>query len=456
MTDEQLKAVVLPRANVTLTGQDYAVTVEFHFQLDGSDIWYLWGCIENVEDKFCSRELLPQEEISDILEDVIEVDQYCQTEEFREKLEKLALRVAEEPIEPKLEHTQPPLVVELEPYMLQQHAVTPKGKALFLKLAPGSDNTEIPAEFIIKPPENFIPDEIVYESLLQRIYEGVPAIALVGPTGSGKSALAKYVGAKLVEKGWGTFVIDASARLGGDRLFERDDFDPSGTFLLEGFLLKAVRKAKDTNIRLLVVIEEYNTLSDETRREFYRIFTDDNRVYHIQSPQPIMTDDGEEIRDVDFSETCFILTMNPIQERYLTDDVKRLSNAETRRMATVYLGYERDRNKIEKILRAIVTAKPAYKELSGNGNILDDCVSYKLGTDLFLALSDGKDPLGYDVGYSSVADAIWTAALRAHRRERYSIGIEEHILNAIPDPQTRELAAKRIQQATGIVVKIKT
>ena len=79
---------------------------------------------------------------------------------------------------------------------------------------------------------------------MQRIYEGVPAISLVGPTGSGKSALARYVGAQLVPKGWETYVVDASARLGGDRLFERDDFDPSGTFLLEGFLIGLRKKLR--------------------------------------------------------------------------------------------------------------------------------------------------------------------------------------------------------------------
>lgn len=458
MTPEDLKQVILPRAKVSLSEHDFTGAIEFKFNLDGSNIWYLWGMVEGEDETRCSRELLAQEEITDILEDIQDIDQYCQTEEFREKLKQLAVRTIADVLEVQVRPDSQNYKIELEPYMLQLHAVSVKGEALFLKLAPtgrdGDKSREIPEEFVPKSPKNFLPDEIARESLLQRIYEGVPAIALVGPTGSGKSALARYVGAELLEKNWGTYVIDASARLGGDRLFERDDFDPSGTFLLEGFLLKAVRKAREIGIELLVIVEEYNTLSDETRREFYRIFTSEDRVYHIQSPQPIMTDSGKSVREIDFSHTCFILTMNPIQERYLTEDVKRLSNAETRRMATVYLGYERNPNRIEKILRAIVTAKPAYRVLVRETHDLDDQISYKLGVDLFLALSDGKDPLGYDIGYSSVADAIWTSALRAHRRERYAIGVREHILNAIPDPQIRELAAKRIQQATGVVVKI--
>ena len=138
--------------------------------------------------------------------------------------------------------------------------------------------------------------------------------------------------------------------------------------------------------------------------------------------------------------------MNPTRERYLTDDVKHLSNAETRRMAMVYLGYEREPRKIERILRAIITAKPAYRRLVREIPDLSEKIPYKLGRDIFLALSDTEDPLGYDVGYSSVADAIWTATLRAHRRDRHAIAIREHILNAIPDDGTRELAAKRIRK----------
>ena len=450
MTEDELKSVVLPRANVSLAVRDFSGAVEFHFQQDGENIWHL-SAKSTGEDE--TRELLPQEEIADILEDVQDIDQYCQTEEFAEKLEKLAIRAVANALEISAgEDTN--FEVEIEPYMLQQHAISSIGEALFLKLAPKNNRKiEIPDEFVVEAPKNFVPDEIAYESLLQRIYEGTPAVALVGPTGSGKSALARYVGAKLTDAGWGTLVVDASARLGGDRLFERDDFDPSGTFLLEGFLLKAVRNAKERGIRLLVVVEEYNTLSDETRREFYRIFTGEDRVYRIRSPQPIMSDDGKTIREIDFSHTCFVPTMNPTRERYLTDDVKRLSNAETRRMAMIYLGYEREPRKIERILRAIITAKPAYRRLVREIPDLSEKIPYKLGRDIFLALSDTEDPLGYDVGYSSVADAIWTATLRAHRRDRHAIAIREHILNAIPDDGTRELAAKRIRQATGIVVK---
>ena len=196
MTEDKLKAIILPRANVSLPENDFNKTVEFQFQQDGENTWYLWGMLEGESETRCSRELLPQEEIIDILEDVQDIDQYCQTEDFCEKLKTLARRVVEEIIEPKLEHRKPPLIVELEPYLLQQHAVSTQGEALFLKLAPnGDENISIPKEFAVSAPVNFIPNEVAQESLLQRIYEGVPAISLVGPTGSGKSALARYVGA---------------------------------------------------------------------------------------------------------------------------------------------------------------------------------------------------------------------------------------------------------------------
>ena len=453
MNEEQLKSIILPRAIVSLKEKDFYGVVEFRFEQNTNNIWYLRGELENGNEVFSDTNLLPQEVVTDILEEVMDADQYCQMEEFKEELRILAYRVSAKAMDVSTMETPVNTVIELEPYILQQHAISGKGEAIFLKLASSSnEEIKIPEEFLVKPPQNFIPDRIAEESLYQRIYEQVPAITLVGPTGSGKSALASYVASQLISHNWGTYLIDASARLGGDRLFERDDFNASGTFLLEGFLLKAVRKAKESDIKLLVIVEEYNTLSDETRREFYRLFTAEERMYKVQSPKPIMTDAGKTIRCVDFSHTCFILTMNPVKERYLTDDIKRLSNAETRRMAVIHLEYEKDPKIVSKILRAIITAKPSYRKLSTEISDLDNRIAYKLGVGLFLALSDRKDPLGYDVGYSSVADAIWTAALRSHRRESYCIGISEHILNGITDPQTRELAVKRIQQATGIAV----
>ncbi|MCD6303184.1 MAG: hypothetical protein J7M15_06670, partial [Anaerolineae bacterium] len=149
MTEDELRAVVLPEANVGLPARDFTGVVEFHFQQNSEDVWYLWGCVRDAEDEHRVGELLPQEEIADILEDVQDIDQYCQTEEFREKLEKLAIRTVANTLEISVGEDSN-FEVELQPYLLQQHAISSIGEALFLKLAPEEDTKiEIPEEFVV-------------------------------------------------------------------------------------------------------------------------------------------------------------------------------------------------------------------------------------------------------------------------------------------------------------------
>lgn len=91
--------------------------------------------------------------------------------------------------------------------------------------------------------------------------------------------------------------------------------------------------------------------------------------------------------------------------------------------------------------------KQAYPEI-------DNLINYQLGIDLFKGLNkrDGEDPLGYDIGYSQVADLLWTHALRSKERESLVGAICEHVLNAIADLGIRTLAAERIRQAVGVVI----
>ena len=457
MREEDLLAVQLPQAEVSaqILGRDERIEgiVDFAFEKDESlNLWYLKGTISTPFGQEKETALLENEDIIDILDGSLNIDAYCQDEPFQEHMWDLAktliLKIGEKtnPIEPSS------IEINLGQYILQGYR-TEKGKLLeilFEEVEKGLKKVEIPAHLRVNKPVNFIPDQKLLESLKQRIYEGTPAIAIIGPTGSGKSALAKYLAYELNQKGFGAYVIDAHARLEGDRLFDRDDFNEKGTFILEGVLCSLARETKKLGIRLLVILEEYNAFTDETRREFYRLFSDEDRIYPIQSSK-----DRKILDRVDFSHVQFILTANPLSsEKYLSDDLKRLSNAEIRRLVILYQDYARDRKTLKEIFKAIISKKQSYKLLKKKVPNLDKKINFELGIDLFLALNarGEEEGLGYDIGYSSVADMLWTAALRGASPNCLVEAILEHILNGIPDPNIRSLAAEKIRQATNIAI----
>ena len=134
------------------------------------------------------------------------------------------------------------------------------------------------------------------------------------------------------------------------------------------------------------------------------------------------------------------------------DDLKRPSNAETRRMAILYLDYAKDDATIKRILQSLIRRKTGYESLKSQAPEFEKAINWQLGIDLFKELNrrgEGED-LGYDVGYTAVADTLWTAVLRSHEPDNLVTGISEHILNGIPDVGIRTVAADRIRQAVGI------
>ncbi|MBT4485499.1 MAG: AAA domain-containing protein, partial [Candidatus Latescibacteria bacterium] len=336
MNEKEFLKIIIPPATITGNGTQGAVT--YKIEIDG-DVWYLTGKLRGAEGEVTDRVLLEPEDIIDVIDGTLDVDQYCQDETFRQHQEELAQRLGKKLSQDQNRNN---VTVTLGPYMRQQH-VARGTKHNFLQILMENNKTkvstaDIPEHLRAKSPEGFIPDEKVLSGTLQRIHEGQPATAILGPTGSGKSALARYIGAKLNNQGYGIHIIDANSRLEGDRLFDRDDFNAEGTFILEGVLCTLARETKKLGIKLLVVLEEYNAFSDETRREFYRLFADHDRYYPIQSSK-----DNKIVDKVDFRHVQFLITANPLSsDKYLTDDLKRLSNAEARRMVILYLDYARD------------------------------------------------------------------------------------------------------------------
>ena len=367
MKETDLLNVKIPNAHVEVKGSVGVVLnalVEFQLRKQEED-WYLHAVLRSDQGEIVQDELLESEDVLDILDDTLSVDQYLQDEAFKGHMQEVCERLTVEICnrDSELGGTIIGKTVTFDPYILQQHAASSSGGNLLKILADDMKGemkaVKLPEHLQVRPPQNFIPDEVVLESLAQRIWESTPAIALLGPTGSGKSALARYVVSNLNRKGLAGYIIDANARLEGDRLFDRDDFNEKGTFILEGVLCRIARETKKLGCRLIIILDEYNSLTDDTRREFYRLFADEDRCYPIQSSK-----DGKLLDVVDFSHAQFILTGNPLSsENYLTDDLKRLSNAEIRRVVVLYLGYSENDEEIEAILRAIVTKKESFRRL---------------------------------------------------------------------------------------------
>ncbi len=447
MKSEDLGKIVIPDAIAKASSLSFKINFTLFREKD--DMWYLSGILDDGTDEIKDRILLEQEDIIDILDDVLDIDQYLQDEEFQNHQKELGERLILNYDNSVNRHT---IEVELGQYMRQQHLKKTTNKnflSIMMEEMKKEFKTEnIPEYLKVKAPNNFIPDKGFTEKIFQRIYEGTPALAVIGPTGSGKSATARYIGSELNKQGFAVHIIDANSRLEGDRLFDRDDFNSEGTFILEGVLCTLARDTKKLGLRLIVMLEEYNAFTDETRREFYRLFNDEDRFYPIQSSK-----DNKVIDKVDFSHVQFIITANPLSsDKYLTDDLKRLSNAETRRIVILYQDYSYNGEIIKNILMALIQKKKGYKILSELFPEFDKQINYQLGIDIFIELNrkiEGES-LGYDVGYSSIADMLWTSTLRSHQNNNYVNAIMEHILNAIPDINTRMIAAERIKQAVGI------
>lgn len=447
MKSEDLEKVMIPDGMVRASQLSYRILYSLVKAKD--NMWYLAGILDDGKDEIKDKVLLEQEDIIDVLDDVLDIDQYLQDEEFQNHQKVLAERLILNCDNNINRHT---IEVELGKYMRQQHLKKSSGKnflALMMQeIQQSLKPVDIPQYLTVHPPKHFVPDTEFIERITSRIYEGTSTVAILGPTGSGKSATARYIGSVLNSQGYAVHIIDANARLEGDRLFDRDDFNADGTFILEGVLCSLTRETQKMGTRLLVILEEYNAFSDETRREFYRLFNDEDRFYPIQSSK-----DNKVIDKVDFRHVQFLITANPLSsDKYLTDDLKRLSNAETRRMVILYQDYSRNDETIKSILEALIRKKKGYQILSQTFPDFDQQINYQLGIDIFKELNrkiEGES-LGHDVGYSSIADMLWTATLHSHQNQNYIQAIMEHILNAIPDIHTRMIAADRVKQAVGI------
>jgi len=426
---------------------------------DEEDQWCITGCCNFDGTDYTSRSPLNEDIIKDIESDVMSVDEFCQSSRFQGIIigisEMILSTIEDIDIKSisseKLHNAR--VIEEYIPQVISRRAKRVKADIarVILETAFGKGNRldDVPIEYRITPPKAIVPDEVIISATFRYIAEGAPAVALVGPTGVGKSYTAQHIGALLNRKGYAVMRIDANARTEGDRLFDRDDFNEKGTFILEGTLTTFARRTKDLGLKGLVIIEEYNAFDDATRREFYQLFNDEERYYTIQSSK-----DQKVLDKVDFHHVQFLLTGNPItSEKYLVDDLKRFSNAEARRIIMVYQDYSQDPKYIKKVLMAIIQKKPVYKEIKKRVKEVDSLIDLNLGVRCFRELNkpngDGYR-LGFDFGYSSIANWLWTLTVYGYSNEGWIRATADHLLNPIPDVQIREDVVKRLGNAFGV------
>jgi len=159
---------------------------------------------------------------------------------------------------------------------------------------------------------------------------------------------------------------------------------------------------------------------------------------------------------VPFDHIQFLITANPItSDRYLVDDLKRLSNAETRRVTIVYHDYVSKRREITNILKCILRAKPILKPLTERYPDFPKMLSFDKGAECFQELNTSDNSgnrLGYDFGYTSIANWIWTAAIRGNTANAWITSSLDHLLNPVPDHEIRKDVSDKLEAKFGIKI----
>jgi MoxR-like ATPase len=305
---------------------------------------------------------------------------------------------------------------------------------------------EIPSEFTVDVPKDIVVDTPVTDRVVSYILDGMPAVGLAGPTGAGKSHHARHIAGLLQKYGYAAIVVDANGRLTGDRLFEREDFNQDGTFVLEGVLLNFARRTKELGMKGLVIGEEYNAFNDATRREFYRLLSDRDRVYEIMSSKY----EGD-TRRVDFSHVQFLFTSNPLTDQYITDDLKPLSQAEQRRITTVYLDYPEKAAQLKKIFQTMIESRKDSVARLPKGIKPNLNMATKLFKLIHKADAKGVN-LGFDAGYTPVAQATFWAAVGGNTPESWTTALDDFLFTKITDITVREVIVQRINAELGIKV----
>jgi|10_taG_2_1085330.scaffolds.fasta_scaffold10366_2 energy-coupling factor transporter ATP-binding protein EcfA2 len=314
----------------------------------------------------------------------------------------------------------------------------------------------VPQEYKVMAAPYYTPVKKFFTQIAFHLVSGAPAVAILGPTGSGKSEMAKHIGSYLEKRGTATYVLQGDSHLLTEHLFDMMDFTADkGIQPVHGSICDFARKTKELGIKGMVIIDEWGAMKDATRRPFYPLFSRHNRFY-----VPQITKDDMHLDPVDFSHVQFLLTANPPHVQYLTDDLRPMTCAEARRITCIEMPYETDRKELIEIFKNIVRGTDTYQKIKADhgGTPPEDDINWDIAVKVFLALNAESDsPIRYDVSYEQIATAYWNAAIfeKIASNDTSNILYKQlcySIFNGISDQNTREDLVDRVrQQSIGII-----
>jgi hypothetical protein len=400
---------------------------------------------------------IPPEDVASLLDESLSVDAYMQGPEFRNPIEQNISLLCQKAYAPGVALK---VNVEWSAYVPQKALkLTIENIDLYSVMRSArlpSDNVEVPQEYVLSWDQAFIPPAKQARLLGFHIFNRDPVICVSGPTGSGKTQLGYYIAATLAGKGFAGMAVDATTHIEIDELFDYVDItSEDGVKTGLGTLCTFARDTKEKGLQGIVVINEFNAFKDETRRAFYPLFDVAIRRHIVQDAKG-----GKHLDPVDFEHITFILTTNPTNVQYLTEDIKAFSNAEVRRMAFLELPYETEKTKIREILSSIISHKPAYQETNKaymakatgkKATPLLDKLNWDLATDLFMQLNTKEGlPVNYDVGYTVVANLLWMGTVLAtHSKSGMSVAeamaqaMETYLITGIQDESVKDIMRQR-------------
>jgi MoxR-like ATPase len=454
LTLEELADYIIPSAKATVQDetdggkpQDYTIRAEMvadpaekklavDVKIEGASGSPSAGC-----------DLDPDDVIA-LMDETLSVDAYIQSKEFEEPVEKMVAMLMRRmyPSGHRLK-----MKLEWEKYSPQRvlkNTISTDLYAALRTFGMGKKKaSSAPPEYTLSADPAYIADQDQLRQLCYHVWNKDPVIVLSGPTGSGKTQMAYYLCQQMAKTGVAGFTVDATTHIEIDEMFDSVDISANdGVTTQMGTLCTFARETKQMGVPGIVVINEFNAFKDETRRAFYPLFDPHNRRHIVQSAKGNL-----HLEPVDFEHITFIVTTNPTQIQYLTDDLKAFSNAEVRRMVFMDVPYERDTEQIEKILKSIIIHKESFKRLSEEDPELEKGINWTLATQLFQYLNtDDGLPIPYDVSYSTVANIIWMGTVMATNKKNpmpvnktLAVALDSYLLVGIGDTAIKDAMRQR-------------
>ena len=392
---------------------------------------------------------MDQDAVENIKNEVLSLEEYVQEEEFQEAVEQ-AIHTIASTINSSIDDVNCQWGAAVHGSATTTNKLT-KASVKSLKATRNKAlSDKVPEEYRVVAALYYTPIKKFFTQIAFHLVGGAPAVAILGPTGSGKSEMAKHIGAYLQDTGTASYVLQGDSHLLTEHLFDMMDFTADkGIMPIHGSICDFARKTKELGLKGLVIIDEWGAMKDATRRPFYPLFSRHNRFY-----VPQITKGDMHLDPVDFSHVQFLLTANPPHVQYLTDDLRPMTCAEARRITCIEMPYETEKNELISIFKNIVKGTSTYDKIKADHgtDAPEDDIGWDLAVRAFKALNEETDsPVRYDVSYEQIATAYWNAAIfeRITSSNTSNVLFEQlkfTIFNGISDQNTRDDLIERVRQ----------